>query len=78
MKREAVESTTMRSVGYEPANKVLEIEFESGVVYQYFEVPRKVVEGLLSAESKGRYFNREIREDYECVRVGASQRARRG
>jgi hypothetical protein len=78
MKREAVESTTLRSVGYEPKSKVLEMEFESGVVYQYFEVPVGVFEALLRAESKGRYFNREIRDDYECMRVGANRRAERG
>ena len=78
MKREPVDSTTMRAVGYEAKNKVLEIEFESGEVYQYFEVPGTVVEALLMAASKGRYFNREIREDYECVRVGAKRGAGRG
>jgi hypothetical protein len=78
MKRQAVESTTMRSVGYETKNKVLEIEFESGVIYQYLEVPRMVAEALLSAESKGRYFNGEIRDHYESVRMGANRRAVRG
>jgi len=34
MKRDPVQSTTTRSVGYEAKSKVLEIEFESGVVYQ--------------------------------------------
>ena len=43
----------MRSVGYEAKSKVLEIEFESGEIYQYFEVPRGVLEALLRAESKG-------------------------
>jgi hypothetical protein len=74
MKRDPVQSTTMRSVGYEAKSKVLEIEFESGVVYQYLEVPGAVVEALRRAESRGRYFNQEIREDYECVLVGARQR----
>jgi hypothetical protein len=34
MQRQAVASTTMRSVGYEAKSKVLEIEFQSRVVYQ--------------------------------------------
>jgi lysyl-tRNA synthetase class 2 len=78
MRREAVESTTMKSVGYESKSKVLEIEFGSGVVYQYLEVPKKVYEGLRRAESKGQYFNGEIRDEYEFVRVGARRRATAG
>lgn len=67
----------MRSVGYLAKSKILEIEFESGEIYQYFEVSGVVFEALLSAESKGRYFNGEIRDDYECVRVGANRRTGR-
>lgn len=69
MKREAVESSTMRSVGYEADIKVLEIEFESGAVYRFKEVPAKIYEGLMGAESKGKYFNREIRNCYEYEQV---------
>jgi hypothetical protein len=77
MKREPVESTTMRSVGYETSDKILEIEFQSGMVYQYLDVPRKVYEDLIGAESKGQYFNGEIRDAYECVRLGSGRRAAR-
>ena len=65
----------MRSVGYESTSKILEIEFQSGEVYQYLEVPEMVHKGLLRAESKGQYFNSEIRDDYAFVRVGARRRA---
>ena len=59
----------MRSVGYQPKSRILEIEFDSGAVYQYLEVPAKIYEQLLRAESKGRYFNSEIREIYPYVQV---------
>jgi len=59
MRRTAVESTTMRSVGYDWAQQILEVEFTSGAVYQYLEVPAAVFDGLMHAESKGRYFNQE-------------------
>jgi hypothetical protein len=71
MKREAVESTTMRSVGYDAKSQVLEIEFQSRAVYQYLDVPAVVHEELWWAESKGQYFNHEIRDCYESVRVDA-------
>ena len=65
----------MRSVGYEARKQILEIEFQSGVVYQYLDVPRKVHEELISAKSKGQYFNSEIRDDYEFVRNNRTRRA---
>ena len=68
----------MRSVGYESKSKILEIEFQSGAVYRYLEVPKRVHEGLRRAESKGQYFNGEIRDEYAFVRVGARRRAASG
>lgn len=68
MRRTAVDSTTMLSVGYDSAHQILEIEFTSGAVYQYLEVPATVFDELICAESKGRYFNQEIRDDYTALR----------
>ena len=65
----------MRSVGYDAQSQILEIEFQSGAVYEYLGVPREVHQELMSAESKGQYFNSEIRDDYEFVRVGKTSRA---
>ncbi len=67
----------MKSVGYESTGKILEIEFRSGAVYQYLDVPKKVHEGLRRAGSKGQYFNGEIRDAYVFVRVDARRRATR-
>ncbi len=57
MERVPVTSTTMSSIGYDQEARTLEIEFVGGEIYQYFEVPEEIYQGLLSAESKGRYFN---------------------
>jgi KTSC domain len=69
MRRRGVESTTVRSVGYQRRSRVLEIEFQSGAVYQYIDVPATVYEEFCKAESKGKYFNDEIRDAYAFVRV---------
>jgi len=58
MQSQEVESSVIGAVGY---SRVLEIRFESGRIYQYYDVPEIVYEGMLSAESKGQYFNRHIR-----------------
>ena len=65
----------MKSVGYEGRRQILEVEFQSGTVDQYLDVPKTVHEELLSAKSKGQYFNNEIRDDYEFVGVGKARRA---
>ena len=57
----------MRAVGYDVTQQILEVEFISGAVYQYLEVPAAVFDGLMQAESKGRYFNQEIRDDYTAL-----------
>ena len=57
----AVGSTTLAMVGYDAGRELLQLEFCSQAVYQYFGVPAVVYGALLEAPSKGRYFNRAIR-----------------
>ena len=76
MRRKPVDSTTMRSVGYEAQSRILEIEFDSGAVYQYLDVAARIYEELMGAESKGRYFNNEIRDGYSYVEVRRTRSAR--
>ena len=64
MQRVLVESTTLASAGHDARSAVLELQFRNGAVYQYFLVPRRVYRGLLSALSKGGYFNHYIRGKY--------------
>jgi hypothetical protein len=48
---------------------MLEIEFHSGSVYQYGDVPGVVFEELLTQDSLGAHFNANIRDVYTCLRV---------
>ena len=68
----------MRSIGYEAARGVLEIEFQSGAVYEYLDVPESVYSAFQQAESKGQYFNREIRDEYQHICKGEVRRAGEG
>ena len=72
MERIPVQSSTLASVGYDPDSSILEIEFNSGGgVYQYFGVPEFVHEGLMSAGSKGAYFDHHIKKaGYPYSKVG--------
>ena len=71
MERIPVSSTNVASIGYEVETQTLEVEFRSGSVYQYFNVPEFHYEGLLNASSKGRYLNEHIKKGgYPCTKVG--------
>jgi hypothetical protein len=60
MQRMLVISSMIRSVGYDESHLLLEIEFTSGKIYQYEAVPEEAYRGLMSAGSKGRYFEEQI------------------
>lgn len=64
-----VVSSVLSAVGYEPKRKILEVEFRSGRLYQYFDVPPNVYEQLLAAPSLGSYFNKAIRPHYRAEMV---------
>ncbi len=64
MQRELVSSSAIISVGYDADAMILELEFESGRVYQYFDLPSSVYEAFRAAGSLGGYFNRNIRDHY--------------
>ena len=69
MKRQLIESSLLRSVGYDEASKTLEVEFTSGGVYEYYGVPAEAYKELLAASSHGRYFLANIRDVYPYRRV---------
>lgn len=62
-------STNLSRVRYEETTQTLEIEFQDGRIYQYFDVPIQIYEGLLSAESHGIYFHAIVKGQYRYVRI---------
>jgi hypothetical protein len=70
MNRNHVDSSAIASVGYDESSSVLEVEFSSGAVYDYFKVPKRVYRDLLKAPSKGSFVSRRVRDRYPFVRRG--------
>lgn len=68
MRRQRVDSSAISSVGYDERSSTLEVEFRSGAVYDYHDVPPKVWKELLGAPSKGRFFSRSLRGRYPFTR----------
>ena len=69
MERKSVDSTNISSVGYDEVSNTLEVEFHSGAVYQYFDVPLIVYKGIIVAGSKGQYFAQHIKGYFRYVKV---------
>jgi hypothetical protein len=66
----AVESSTLTTIAYDSARQLLQLEFNSRAIYQYFSVPATAFQALLRAPSKGSYFNQAIRGKFRYTRIG--------
>ncbi len=64
MRRVSVVSSNLRSVGYDPVTRVLEVEFHGGGIYLYYGVPEHVHLGLMGAASKGGYLADHVKGVY--------------
>ncbi len=69
MDRVPVVSSNVASVGYDSSSQTLEIEFGEGAVYQYFDVPLAIYEGLVGAESPGGFVHQQIRGVFRYART---------
>jgi hypothetical protein len=75
MQRIPVESHSLKTLGYDPERRILEVEFRrNGQIYKYFDVPAEEYEAFLRAESKGTYLNQQFKaRGYCCVQVERRQ-----
>ncbi len=69
MHRDRVSSTVVESIGYDDESAVLEVEFASGAVYQYFDVPEQVYRDLMSAASMGKAMTSSIIGKFRFAKV---------
>ena len=69
MDRISISSSNIRSIGYETNSLTLEVEFRSGSVCQYMDVPQNEYEALMNASSTGKYLNSNIKGCYRYVQV---------
>ena len=68
-----VESAALRALVYDDVRGILQLEFRTRAIYHYFGVPAAVYETLLSAPSKGSYFNRVIRGRFPYALCATAQ-----
>jgi hypothetical protein len=69
MERKRVNSSKLRSVGYDEASQVLEVEMSNGQVYQYVGVYPEVYRRFMAAPNPTSFFDDKIDEEYTAKRV---------
>ena len=57
------------SIGYDEASETLEVEFTSGSIYQYYDVPISIYQKFMQARSKGKFMDEYIMDEYPYSRV---------
>jgi len=69
MERKRLNSSRLRSAGYDEKSMTMEIEFSNGQVYQYIKVYPEVWRRFMAAPNPGAFFEDKIEEDYTGRRV---------
>lgn len=70
MNRAIIESTMIRSIGFDAGSSTLEIEFNSGAIWQYYDFPESIWYEFEGADSQGKFFHREIKNQYSESQIG--------
>lgn len=61
-----VNSSAISAVGYNSITQQLHIKFKQGRTYHFCRVPENVYSSLMSAKSKGRFYDSYIKDRYQC------------
>ncbi len=64
-----VESSNIAAIAYIKEAGQLMVQFSSGSVYAYSDVPEQVYQDFLDASSKGKFFAEHIKGKYETEKV---------
>lgn len=66
---ETPESSNIARFAYDDTGYILKVEFKNGGIYDYFDVPQHIFEGMRNAPSKGQYLAQQIKGTYRYARA---------
>jgi KTSC domain len=69
VQRKRVNSSKIRSVGYDEATRTLEVEMSNGQVFEYSGVYPEVYRRFMAAPNPTSFFDDKIAEEYTAKRV---------
>lgn len=67
-------SSTIDSVGYDPAHQRLKVRFKSGGTYQFEGVSPEDHAKLITAESVGKHFHKHIKGSFKSTKLEEEHR----
>lgn len=67
MTMHSVSSSNLAAIGWEKG--VCRVEFKSGAIWEYSDVPESVYLGVKNSESVGKSFIADIRDSYPAARA---------
>lgn len=70
MERRNISSSMIKSIGYDANASTLEIEFNNGAVWQYYDFPESDWYEFDSTESQGKFFHASIKGAYREAQIG--------
>jgi hypothetical protein len=69
MQRKRVNSSKLKSVGYDEPSRTLEIEMSTGQIFQYAGVYPEVYRRFMAAPNPTAFYDDKIAEEYSAKRV---------
>ena len=69
MNRNPLKSTWLKSAGYDPQKKTLEVEYKSAAVFHYHDVPKETADQLMKAKSVGAFFHSDINGKFKSKQL---------
>jgi hypothetical protein len=73
---QAVDPGVFAAAGYDARRAVLTLVFRNGYAYEFLGVPPTLAAEFLASDSKGAYYNGNIRDLHTAVRIGGPVTAR--
>lgn len=65
-------SSQVKGYGYDPETKTLAVEFKSGGLYHYHDVPAETFGAMREAESVGKFIGASIKGAHKFTKIGAA------
>ena len=63
------QSSNVARFGYDNETRVLKVEFKNGAVYDYYDVPEHVFNGMKAAPSVGQFLAQQVKGSYRYART---------
>lgn len=65
-----VNSSAISAIAHNPITETTEVDFQDGTTYEYYDIPTMLVIEWIQSSSIGRFFNYNIRDNFNYSQIG--------